>query len=638
MRYEKALRRLHTTPGKNGWMTKRDWIILAVMMVIYTVMAYVNLGTTQVPSTQFDIKQQGEIIRIEFEQPEDIQYIKYYAGLGTGKFYFEYSMDDVNYTRVILPSAQKTKQELEENTINHMPKDMYQWNFVKLEDTNEDGTLNSLGFTAKYIQVTVQGTQMKLNELAFCSANGIPVPIQSAVSLNSKDRANDPSKLFDEQDMVLTDHTSYMTDMYFDEVYHARTALENIEYIYPYEITHPPLGKIILGIGIRIFGMNPFGWRFMGTLFGVLLLPAMYLFAKRLFKKTLYAFIPTFLFMFDFMHFTQTRIATIDSYSVFFIILMYYFMYRYTSLNFNRDGLKKTLLPLALCGLFFGIGAATKWLCIYAGLGLAVLFFYTMRQRYVEYKAALCVLRGEFELYEGSYDQALLEQTVNTYKKNLYLTLLFCIGVFIIVPLIIYVLSYIPYLLVKDKHFGLKDIWENQKYMLNYHGNLKSDKPHPFSSPWYSWPLDIRPVFFFQGEFYPQGYIGNISSFGNPVVWLAGLASVIFIIVNRIRRKKFAPGLLFVAIAALSEYLPWILISRETFIYHYFATLPFLILLLTFSIKYFIDHFRCGKTLIYIYLAVVFMLFVLFYPVLSGITQPIWYANLIRWSPTWPFY
>ncbi len=34
-----------------------------------------------------------------------------------------------------------------------------------------------------------------------------------------------------------------MNSSYFDEIYHARTALEHIENVYPYEITHPPLGK-----------------------------------------------------------------------------------------------------------------------------------------------------------------------------------------------------------------------------------------------------------------------------------------------------------------------------------------------------------------------------------------------------------
>ena len=109
-------------------------------------------------------------------------------------------------------------------------------------------------------------------------------------------------------------------------------------------------------------------------------------------QKPLFAFIPTALFALDFMHYTQTRIATIDSYSVFFIMLMYYFMYRYTETNYNRQPLKKSLLPLALTGLAFGLGASTKWLCIYAGAGLAVILGIQMVKRYNEYRYARIAL------------------------------------------------------------------------------------------------------------------------------------------------------------------------------------------------------------------------------------------------------
>lgn len=74
-----------------------------------------------------------------------------------------------------------------------------------------------------------------------------------------------------------------------------------------------------MSLGIRVFGMNPFGWRIMGTLFGIGMLPFMYFFGRRLFRgKTWAASALTFLFAFDFMHFTQTRIATIDVYGTFF--------------------------------------------------------------------------------------------------------------------------------------------------------------------------------------------------------------------------------------------------------------------------------------------------------------------------------
>ena len=76
--------------------------------------------------------------------------------------------------------------------------------------------------------------------------------------------------IIDEQEKIAP-YYSYQNSSYFDEIYHARTAYEHIQNIYPYEVSHPPLGKVLMGVGIRIFGMVPFGWRFMGTLAGELL-------------------------------------------------------------------------------------------------------------------------------------------------------------------------------------------------------------------------------------------------------------------------------------------------------------------------------------------------------------------------------
>lgn len=50
--------------------------------------------------------------------------------------------------------------------------------------------------------------------------------------------------LVDEQDCV-PEYPSYMTGMYFDELYHARTAYEHLHNLSVYEVSHPPLGKII---------------------------------------------------------------------------------------------------------------------------------------------------------------------------------------------------------------------------------------------------------------------------------------------------------------------------------------------------------------------------------------------------------
>ena len=124
--------------------------------------------------------------------------------------------------------------------------------------------------------------------------------------------------------------------------------------------------------------MTPFGWRFAGALAGVLMLPGMYLLGKLLTKRRMGAFAAMFLMAVDCMHFTQTRIATIDSFVVLFIIWSYVFMVYYLRMDYWRKPLIKTLIPLALSGLFMGLAVASKWTGCYAGVGLAVLFFWSV--------------------------------------------------------------------------------------------------------------------------------------------------------------------------------------------------------------------------------------------------------------------
>ena len=164
--------------------------------------------------------------------------------------------------------------------------------------------------------------------------------------------------LFDEQDGYRKAIT-FRSGTYFDEIYHARTAYEIAHGMSNYEWTHPPLGKVFISLGVRMFGMNPFGWRIIGVLFGIGMIPFMYFFGRRLFKnRTWAAGALTFLFTFDFMHFTQTRIATIDVYGTFFIIAMFYFMYQYSQTSFYDTKLWKTFIPLGLSAVMM------TWLCI----------------------------------------------------------------------------------------------------------------------------------------------------------------------------------------------------------------------------------------------------------------------------------
>jgi dolichyl-phosphate-mannose--protein O-mannosyl transferase len=542
---------------------------------------------------------------IELERETHISDIRYYAGIGEGTIEYEYSLDGQNYLPVMTTENQPS-------TIEYKNSKMYVYR----------STLTDI--EASYIRINVLKPGMNINEIAVIDSDGNLAPIKSA-TLESGDASgkNDPKNLVDEQAIVPAE-PSYMDEMYFDEIYHGRTAYEIIHQIEPYEITHPPLGKIIMTVGLNLFGMTPFGWRCVGTMFGVLLLPLMYIFAKNLFRERRYAIIATVLFAADFMHFSQTRIGTIDSYSIFWIMLMMYYMYRYTQCNFNYQPLKKTLAPLFLSGLFFGLGAATKWLCVYAGAGLLVIFVFAMLKRRKEYKIA----RKAPDQYEA---------IVKNYKKNVVYTLLWCILFFIIIPGVIYALSFRGYSHGAGDPWGIKDLIANQKYMLNYHANLHPATPHPFASMWYTWPLDIRPLLFYS-EKMDAGMVSTMSTMGNPFIWIGGLISAITLAIMAIFKKYRSSTAAFLAIAGLTQIVPWVLVTREVFIYHYFATTPFLILVLTLMLKHIDETSARGRKYTTIFVIVCVAAFAAFYPVITGTPVPQWYINLIRWIQSWPFY
>ena len=66
-------------------------------------------------------------------------------------------------------------------------------------------------------------------------------------------------------------------DAYFDETWYVPTArqwLANGEMLHP---EHPPLAKMLIAEGMRLFGDNPFGWRAMSLVFGALTVTAVWL-------------------------------------------------------------------------------------------------------------------------------------------------------------------------------------------------------------------------------------------------------------------------------------------------------------------------------------------------------------------------
>ena len=584
---------------KNIRIGKKDLIILLVVTTVCSVFSFWDLGNAYGPESFWKAAEKGEYVIVEFEKETEVSRMAYLDNIPTKGSYSVYYEDLEN------PGEYKKLDSISKGTF-------FEWVF------------KDNAFITKRIKVVADSPGLAVNELGFFSKNAkgkyqrIKLSVVKTSYNKDLNEDSNPAMLFDEQNMV-EPYSSYRSSTYFDEIYFPRTAYESINGYDIYEVTHPPMGKNIMALGVQIFGMNPFGWRFMGTLFGVGLVPLMYLLALKLFKKRTYAFAAAFLMMFDFMRLAQTRLATIDSYSAFFILCMYYFMYDYfTQKSYEKKCFAKSLLPLLFSGIMFGLGAATKWVCIYTGVGLAFMFFLA---KYLEFDD---VLKGR-----------VIGQTKKSwFVGNFMPTCFACVIFFIIIPLAIYTLSYIPYMPSSEK--GLIDIvLENQEYMFEYHSGLTDG--HPYGSAWYTWPVNLRPIYYYSGSQanLPNGMDTSIVSMGNPLIWWTGLACIFP--AGFYAWKKRDKGMMMAFIGYAVQFLPWVLVTRVCFIYHYFTAVPFIIFMIVYVIKNLIEDGVINKYVVWIYLGLVLALFIAFYPVLTAREVSREYIDSLRWFSTWSF-
>ncbi|MFZ5973959.1 MAG: phospholipid carrier-dependent glycosyltransferase [Bacillota bacterium] len=604
---------------KPGW-KKKDMLLAGGLTLVYAIIALINLGSTSVPQTYWRAQDANATATIRFDGEYTVTSMRYFGGIANGA--------------ATVQLVDGAGNAVSTATLDQEEGSMYTW--VTLEVKGEAaGAVIKVDTPDIWLIETafydIKGNRIPIaHSTAFYDIKGNPVP-EAVAAGNASDAKSSAAHLTDEQNLI-PELPTYMDQMYFDEIYHARTAYEHLNGLEFYETTHPPLGKLFISVGIAVFGMNPFGWRIIGTIFGILMVPIMYMFGKRVFKSSRYAFIAAFLFAFDCMHFVQTRIATIDVYGVFFIILMFYEMYRYYTTSFYNQPLKDTLKPLLLCGIFFGLGIASKWIGLYAGAGLAFLFFLSLYNRYKEKRFAEAMLQGAPDAPD-----AYLEKVRSMFRPAAIRTLLAAAVFFIVIPLGIYIASYIPILMAHEGNYAFSDLWGFQTFMFNYHSYLTAT--HPFSSQWWSWPVDARPIWYYAGSGLPAGEAASIAAFGNIAVWWGGLVSSVWLMIRAAGRKISGdPGKLVVLVALASSFLPWVLVTRATFIYHYFASVPFIILATVYLIRYIERRYPRFKWAVMVYLILVAIVFVFFYPAMSGMAVPGWYAHLQEIMPSWAFY
>lgn len=162
------------------------------------------------------------------------------------------------------------------------------------------------------------------------------------------------------------------------------------------------------------------------------------------------------------------------------------------------------------------------------------------------------------------------------------------LGVSIIaIPLAVYVASYLPWAFIDNHrlwdgfpvdHTG-QTLLELTGGMYRYHNDLTAG--HAASSPWWAWPLNLKPVWFYQGGF-ANGTSAAIYDAGNVAIWWLGIPALVFAGIQAYRRRSLALAL--IVIGFLCQWVAWARIDRAAFQYHYYTSLPFVVLALGYLV------------------------------------------------------
>ena len=211
----------------------------------------------------------------------------------------------------------------------------------------------------------------------------------------------------------------------------------------------------------------------------------------------------------------------------------------------------------------------------------------------------------------------------------------------VVIPLVVYFVVYIPYLqlghsIALAAGSGPGYGWsldELQAQMFGYHFGLQSG--HPSASPWWSWPLDLKPVWFYGNPGAWSDRIGAvIYNGGNPILFWAGMPALLYCAVQAWRRRSVA--LVLVVAAFAFQFLPWTRIERATFHYHYFTAVLFAMIAVAYAVDDLLRSYE-WRSLGIAFLVAAGIAGILVFPLGSALVMPDWYINAAKALPPWNY-
>jgi dolichyl-phosphate-mannose-protein mannosyltransferase len=419
-------------------------------------------------------------------------------------------------------------------------------------------------------------------------------------------------------------------------------------------VVHPPLGKWMIALGERIFGMdNPFGWRFVACLCGTLSILMIARIGRRLFGSTLLGCVAGLLLAIDGNHIAHSRTALLD------IFVMFWALAAFGCLLIDRDKSRAKLAALVEAGAdlrgrgpwlgmrwwriagFACIGATTgvKWSGIYFGIvfGLMTVLWDLGARR----------AAGIRQWWFGAFLKDALQAGVT----------------FLLVVPGVYLLTWTGWFVTKngwDRHYALdhpdygpsiipaalRSLWHYHHEAYKFHIGVHDSHPY-MANPW-SWIVSGRPTAFW----YDSPKLGEkgckaaectiaILPIGNPVIWWGGALAIFVLLFCWALRRDWRAGAILAGLVA--GYLPWFQYQDRTiFQFYAIAFNPWVVLAVTYVIGLVLGkrsasperRFNGAIAASAIVIAAC-VLFVWFYPINVGIMIPktAWEARM--WLPSW---
>lgn len=460
---------------------------------------------------------------------------------------------------------------------------------------------------------------------------------------------------------------SRFNTLVFDEVYYAKFANNYLTHTQFFN-AHPPLSQYIIAIGMWIGSHVPFGqdsvngltgslrstwsYRWLNALTGAFIPLVVAGIAYQMSQRHSHAFIAALFAAADGLFLVESRYALNNVYLVIFGLLGQWCLL----LALERYG-RRRWFWLAIAGIGFGASAAIKWNGLWFLLGAYLIWI------------AAWVMQWVQPLRHSASNQRhqIANQTPlqNLTQLNIW-HILFYLA---IIPAVVYSIEWIPHLQLNPT----PGFWEVQRQILEYHQRIGSgSKVHPYCSAWYTWPLMIRPVAYFyqtaQTATEPLAVMGpplsaangkviyDVHAMGNPALWWFSTAAILLLLwmlAQRIwvgatpsQRLSVESGdswqtadtwiALYLVLNWVANLLPWLRVTRCTFLYHYMGASVFAGLALAWLVDQWLHSYRrelrtLGVTTIFLIL----LAFVFWMPIYLGLPLSLESYKLRMWFPSW---